>query len=340
MPLPKHTTIMKFKPATKRNKRTAARSTTMPVPESSETVLRMKRILVTTDFSDESKRALPYAAAFAQRLGGEVALVNVVEPPPRFAGLESVAILPSGDAAVSRVYGGLEALAEQAFPDEAKVTTHVHTGKPFREIIKAASELEADLIVMATHGYTGLKHTFLGSTTERVIRHAPCPVLAVRGDDDKKPGRRPRPLPMQRVVLVTDFSDRSMKAFPLAQSLAAGFGAPITLMHVVEQFPVDAMLGEEMARDSSTRLMRETLTRLTELSESWRRKSGFQADLMVRYGKPFAEIVQGAKSLNASLIVIATHGYTGLKHIYLGSVAERVVRHAHCSVLVVREGRR
>ena len=57
---------------------------------------------------------------------------------------------------------------------------------------------------------------------------------------------------------------------------------------------------------------------------------------MVRYGKPFAEIARGAKTLDASLIVIATHGYTGLKHIYLGSVAERVVRHAHCSVLVVR----
>lgn len=142
--------------------------------------MRLKRILVTTDFSDESKRALPYAAAFAEGLESEVLLLHVVEPPPRFAGLESAVLIQWGDAAIGRVYKALDALAGQAFKGKAPVTTHVRTGKPYREITKAAHELAADLIIIATHGYSGLKHIYLGSVAERVVRHAHCPVLVVR----------------------------------------------------------------------------------------------------------------------------------------------------------------
>jgi nucleotide-binding universal stress UspA family protein len=297
------------------------------------TTFRLKRILVTTDFSAESKRALPYAAAIAKRLGSEVALLNVVEPPPRLSGLESVVLLQTGDAAVGRVYGGLDALARRTFKTGTRVKTHVHTGKPFREIVNAARELDANLVIMATHGYGGLKHTFLGSTTERVIRHAPCPVLAVRGNKDT----RQKSVAMQRIVVTTDFSDNALRALPLAQSLAAKFGADITLMHVVDRFPIDAMLGEELTRDNRTRLTEQAQTRLNEVSRSWRERSGLKVDAIVRFGKPFDEITRNARALDASLIVLATHGYTGLKHAYLGSVAERVVRHAHCPVLVVRE---
>lgn len=300
----------------------------------------MKRILVTTDFSDESKKALPYAAAFAERLGGEVALLHVVESPPRFAGLGTVATLLSGDAAIGRVYGGLQKMAEQAFHQEVRVKTHARTGKSFREITKAARELDADLVIMATHGYSGLKHTFLGSTTERVFRHAPCPVLAVRVAGGKSSGRGQKAPAMRRIVLATDFSANCQKAVDLAQALANAFGARLTLMHVVEQFPIDTILGEDLTRDTSEPLMKQARARLIEMAAGLPRLNERQADVVVRFGKPFDEITRAAKSLNASLIVVATHGYTGLKHVYLGSVAERVVRHAHCPVLVVRETKR
>lgn len=316
-------------------RKTGSQASKFP-PASVGPVIRLKRILVTTDFSIESKKALPYAAAFAERLGGEVALLHVVEPPPRFAGLESIALLQSGDAAMGRVFGALDALAGQTFGTKTRVTTHARTGKPFHVITNTAQELPADLIIMATHGYSGLKHTFLGSTTERVVRHAPCPVLAVRGAENKPAGRTRKPVAIQRIVLATDFSEHSMKAFPLAQSLAVGFGARLTLMHVVEKFPIDAMLGQELARDTSERLTGQARAQLMELAAALRRRDGLQADVAVRFGKPFDEITRGAKELDASLIVLSTHGYTGLKHAYLGSVAERVVRHAHCPVLVVR----
>ena len=301
--------------------------------------LRLTRILVTTDFSEESKTALPYAAALADRLRSEVVLLNVLEPPPRFAGLESVMLLQSGDATMGRLYAGLDALAGRAFRNKSRVETHVRTGKPYREIIKAARDLEASLLVMATHGYGGLKHAFLGSTTERVVRHAPCPVLAVRGGTGNSASAAKSPV-VRHVLLATDFSDNSAKAFPWAQSFADTFGARLTLMHVVERFPIDAMLGQQLTRDASERLISESQVHLGELAQNLGSEGGPPADYVTRFGKPFDEITRGAKEMGASLIVLSTHGHTGLKRTYLGSVAERVVRHAHCPVLVVREAKR
>jgi nucleotide-binding universal stress UspA family protein len=317
------------------------KSTTKPIkrPATSgrrPTPLRRTRILVTTDFSETSKAALPYAAALAERLGGEVLLLNVLEPPPRFAGLESVGLLESGDATMGRLYAGLDALAGQAFGHKSRVETHVRTGTPYREIIKAARALEAGLLVMSTHGYGGLKHAFLGSTTERVIRHAPCPVLAVRGGIGTSASAA-KSLVVRHVLLATDFSDHSAMAFPWAQALAERLDAQLTLMHVVERF---AMLGREITRATSRRLVDAARARLGELAATLKRADGRSPELAVRYGNPFDEIIGGAKELGASLIVLATHGYTGLKHACLGSVAERVVRHAHCPVLVVREPKR
>ncbi|MCI0541346.1 MAG: universal stress protein [Verrucomicrobiales bacterium] len=296
--------------------------------------LRLTRIIVTTDFSEASKTALPYAAALADRLGSEVVLLNVLEPPPRLAGLENVALLQSGDATTGRLYAGLDAMAGQAFGNKTRVETHVRTGKPYREIIKAARDLEAGLLIMATHGYSGLKHAFLGSTTERVVRHAPCPVLTVRGVFGKSTGPA-KPPGMRRVLLATDFSDNSAKAFPWAQAFAETFRARLTLMHVVERFPIDAMLGRELTRDTSERLVDAAQARLGELARTLSREGGPPVDPVTRFGKPFDEITRGAQELDASLIVLATHGHTGLKRVYLRSVAERVVRHAHCPVLVV-----
>ena len=213
---------------------------------------------------------------------------------------------------------------------------YARAGKPFRAITKAARKLEADLLIMATHGYSGLKQAFLGSTTERVIRDAPCPVLAVRGSEGKASGQTEQPVMIERIVLATDFWDNSPTSFPLAQALALGVSARLTLLHVVKKFPIDAMLGHELTRATSKQLMGQAKAQLMEVASGMRASGGPEPDSAVRFGKPFDEIARGAKQLNASLIVIATHGYTGLKHAYLGSVAERVVRHAHCPVLVVR----
>jgi len=135
----------------------------------------------------------------------------------------------------------------------------------------------------------------------------------------------------------SDFSDNAAQAYPWALGIADAFDAQLTLMHVVERFPIDTILGPESTRDTVKPLIGAAQVRLRMLAGSLASEGRRSPGLAVRFGKPFDEITRGAKDFGASLIVLATHGHTGLKRVYLGSVAERVVRHAHCPVLVVRE---
>src|SRR3954471_16723818 len=139
-----------------------------------------KKILVPVDFSKTSIEALQHARDFAQRFGSALVLLHVVEKAPFIAGLETNPMVLSDKEVAQRAKSELDLLAQREFADETSVQTLVRTGKPFNEINQAAAELKADLIIISTHGYTGLKHTLLGSTAERVIRHAPCAVLVVR----------------------------------------------------------------------------------------------------------------------------------------------------------------
>ena len=146
------------------------------------TAMTLKRILVPVDFSPLSKKALHYATRLAQQFGAEIDLLNVVEPeiPPAFDGF-MIAPAPVLNGSSAHSAGQLKALANSV--RNAGVTGVVSSFRPGLasvEIVEAAKELDVDLIVIATHGYTGWKHFAIGSTAERVVRAAPCPVLVVR----------------------------------------------------------------------------------------------------------------------------------------------------------------
>jgi nucleotide-binding universal stress UspA family protein len=143
---------------------------------------KVQRILVPTDFSDNSLVAMDYACWLAQVLKAEVSILHVAEPHvyPAAFGLGSVN-LPELEqklraAAVERV----DRLKSEKVPAGVAARAAVVDGVPFVEIVRRARDEKADLIVIATHGYSGLKHVLLGSTAERVVRKAPCPVLTVR----------------------------------------------------------------------------------------------------------------------------------------------------------------
>jgi len=144
--------------------------------------LNIKKVLVPIDFSDYSKNSLKYAVNFAKHFGAELALIYVVEPivyPPDFS-MGQIAI-PSVDLEMDkRAVEELNNLAKKEIPSDLKVKTIVKTGKPFIEIIETASEEDADLIIIATHGHSGVEHILFGSTAEKVVRKAPCPVLTLR----------------------------------------------------------------------------------------------------------------------------------------------------------------
>jgi nucleotide-binding universal stress UspA family protein len=145
----------------------------------------ISRILVPVDFSPHSERALDYAISLAARFGATVDLLHVVEDPFESGAWNSeVAAIPN----ILELRENLLDDAEQRIRlyrrlgDEARIAmvTSVRMGLPARTIVDYATALAADLIVMGTHGRTGLKHVFMGSVAERVVRHAPCPVITLR----------------------------------------------------------------------------------------------------------------------------------------------------------------
>lgn len=155
-----------------------------PVIELTPALLHIGRILVPTDFSEPSRNALKYATRFAEQFGAKITLLYVNEPVmyPDFA---YYPLTMENDQVAKIASAKLTALGQKEIGAQHLEKILVRTGNPFHEITEAARTLKVDLIIISTHGYTGLKHALLGSTAERVVRHAPCPVLTVR---DKEHG--------------------------------------------------------------------------------------------------------------------------------------------------------
>lgn len=142
-----------------------------------QTRFQLKRILVPVDFSNCSRKALDYARPFAKQFGAELILLHVMEP---FVALSVPEMLPEKtEWSAERVQGTLEELRAMVSDDIAS-RAMVRQGSPHVEIVDVARELDVDLIILSTHGRTGLDHVLLGSTAEKVVRRAACPVLIVR----------------------------------------------------------------------------------------------------------------------------------------------------------------
>ncbi len=150
-------------------------------PPAEDARLKPIKILVPIDFSRPSGFALLAAADFARQYGGRITLVTVIELDP-FHRFETHALAVSRKTLEGRLRAELSEFGRKLAGKGRVEAVVVRTGKPFDEIVKLASTLKTDLIIIATHGHTGLKHLLLGSTAERVIRYAPCAVLTVRGE--------------------------------------------------------------------------------------------------------------------------------------------------------------
>ena len=147
-------------------------------------MLALQRILMATDFSAYSKEAFDYAVYLAKSLGADLYLLHVFEPPFYPPPGMPLKVPPDVHRWIAELKEEeskrLKALVDEAQQKGAKVHTIFKEGEPFVEILKTAEEITADLIVLSTHGRTGLVRILMGSVAERVVRRAPCPVLTVR----------------------------------------------------------------------------------------------------------------------------------------------------------------
>jgi nucleotide-binding universal stress UspA family protein len=298
-----------------------------------------RRILVPVDFSPRAMRALGLAESLARETGAGLLVVHIAEPITYPTDLGYAPVIP-GEVEAGLQASARERLAELVTGLRARGVAaegEVRTGRPFSEITETARAAGADLIMLTTHGFTGLKHVLLGSTAERVVRHAPCPVWVLRDPSPEAAAGPPAPnlLTLRRVLVPVDFSTCSAQALVYASSLARRFQATLELVYVAEtpildptMAEVDTRAFEETARQSAQAQLDKLLTR--------QREAGLPATGQILSGAAWHEIVEQARRDAVDLIVTGTHGYTGLRHVLLGSTAERVVRHAPCPVLVVR----
>jgi nucleotide-binding universal stress UspA family protein len=298
----------------------------------------IQNILVPVDFSEMSIQAINTATRLARRFGASTHLAHVrqfayasgfLPAPP----MDPFPVMPDEQDAEKNAAEKLHVLAREC--DVPLATCHILSGGPaFDEICRVAQNIPADLIVMPTHGRTGLKHVFLGSTAERIVQHSPCPVFVVR---EKKRRSKTRPLHSINTILVpVDFSDCSREGLRYAIGFANEFGARIILLHATYLGYIYSSEGtaiydipalQKAARKNAQRQMRQ-LVRAVNFE-------GVKFETAFTDGSPVSDICSFAKEHDVDLIITSTHGLTGLKHALIGSVAEQVVRRASCSVLAV-----
>ncbi|HEV2842822.1 MAG TPA: universal stress protein [Chthoniobacterales bacterium] len=305
---------------------------------------KIETVLVPTDFSEESLKAVAYARALLNYFPGIVHLVYVHDIDFAYAvpALLASAPLISSEEVERRYLADLQKLAKQFELPGSTRERHVRTGRAYQEICEVASGIGAELIVIATHGRTSLRRLILGSSAERVVRHAPCPILVVREKErefleiGKGKAAARTSLHLTTVLVPLDFSESSREGLLYAIAFAKRFDASLILLHAIQVQPFIPAAGHTVHE-------RMPAPGVIERAAGLRARkflkqvdfAGVPHRMEIHCGAPAHEICRFAENAEVELIISSTHGQTGLAHTLIGSTAEHVVRYAHCPVLVV-----
>ncbi len=296
----------------------------------------IKNVLVATDFSATSEATLPYVSAIAHRFRSTVHIVHVLS-----------------DTSLAMMSGGVDYVSMETLYDDAHAEaqakahqvaswlgnipcrTYVRHGLVWPNLSEIVAENAVDLIVVGTHGRTGLGKLVLGSVAEDILRHAPCPVLTVgpkvRGRarlpefGGSKREIAPVELELQHIVCATNLAPASIRVVPVAVALSEEFEAQLTLMHVVEEY--------SRLEDRSGPIEND-VRRLQALVPHDARLA-YSPEAVVQFGAAWECIVKTADEREADLIVLGAHPSDGTSHVPWSTV-HRVVAHANCPVLTVR----
>jgi nucleotide-binding universal stress UspA family protein len=290
--------------------------------------MSFKKILCPTDFSPGAESALRMAVRLAADSGAELVLAHAWYIPPAAYTVEAPFPPFLIQQIVDDAQRGLDEVVQRATVASAQHTSgRLLNGVPWAQIVGELEEQAFDLCVIGTHGRTGLSRILLGSIAEKVLRHAPCSVLAVRPDGDVQT--------FSHVLIPTDFSREAEHALELAPTLVAP-GGTITLMHVVE-VPV-AYAGEVTVEGFAAQVDKRAAAALEKAASRLRTRTSAPVTTRSRIGYPGAQTIAALDAdRSIDLVAMGSHGRTGINRVLLGSVAEKVVRHAHCPVLVARK---
>ena len=295
-----------------------------------------RRILVPTDFSSASIRAVKTAMSLAERFDAEVHPLYVRQVYTGTDGrfLDSTSGENLQDE-IERILRSTEIPARKAVKELAKGPNgvrwqgHLERGISIpNTILESARSHDCDLIIMGTHGRNMVSRLLLGSVTERVVRLAPLPMMTTRDNADGS-------VPPNKMLVGYDSSDDSVEALRFAGNWARTLGSRLVLLHVLNPRVYPEFYGGQPPRiDLDAKITQRGLEALQQAAEQ--HLTEVEYDTATTHGNPASSIVEYANAHDCDLIVLATHGLTGIAHSLMGSVAESVVRTADVPVLTVR----
>jgi universal stress protein A len=288
-------------------------------------------ILCPVDFSDASRGALRYARAIAQHFGSRLVILAVEDPMLTEAIDLGTGVIWDPEATRRELAHFASGVLHGNPLRTGEVEYVVAVGKPAKQILHTAQEEACDLIVMSTHGLTGVRKLFFGSTTERVLRETTIPVLATPPADDGPITLREIPHAVGRILVPLDLTDASVHQIQIARGLAEALQVPLIATHVVEpvRSPLTARLHLPSIEVERRTRAEDRLHELLAAAPQTRRP-----EALIAYGDPAEEIAKIARDRQAGLIVVGLHGSPVLGP-RMGSVTYRVLCLAPVLVLAL-----
>jgi nucleotide-binding universal stress UspA family protein len=301
-----------------------------------------ERILIPLDGSARGELILSQVGRILRREDSQVLLLRVLDVPPILRDLETVPFLLKEREEAEKYIHELE---RRLSGQGAKVRGRVKEGPASAAILEAAREENATMIAMTTHGRGGLARWVMGSVAEKVARASDVPILIVRSFREASHGDvvpvSEQELPFRRILVPVDGSPTSMGVIEAAEEFARLFGSEVLVLHVwpLNLSPVYVAPGVPVFSTDPASIFPTPTPEKDEMTaqaaERFRR-AGLQVTRMSTSGDAASEILDLSLAKGVDLVAIGTHGRSGVSRWVLGSVAERVLRHARTPVLLVR----
>jgi nucleotide-binding universal stress UspA family protein len=266
---------------------------------------KIGNLLISTDGSEFSEGAIREGIKLSKSFSAKATALSVIEYNPEFEALAPDLVEKHETGALSHVQSVKERAEKEAVACETLIKRSVN---PYAQIVEEASGLNPDMIVMGRRGRTGLMRLLMGSVTARVVGHSPVNVLVVP--------RAAKP-ELKNILVATDGSKYSEAAAYEAVCLAKSAGGSITAISVA---------------DTDMKEAEENVAKVKQAAEA----EGVKVEALAEKGSPYEVIVNKARAKNADLIVMGSHGRSGIRKLLMGSVTERVIGHTEGAVLVVR----